>query len=302
MGIRNFAFTKAELDKRLPFNTPLLVKEWTKFDVNDWAGNPQTNNFEPLEYAKLSTRLVEEVLLPKDEPLPDAILIERQRARSAGSSSVLEYVLRVNMFEAMLHALIYNRTVAEKGRVGIVSTIPSRMANYWKPEGEEKFTMSDTKKHRMNLVEQWLNDTMYAKKGVRQMVRLDEQRFKLSKEVAATSKAQFTWTKQVMEQESRYVKQAGDGGKPKIDDLVDSLLHAVSWMEWEQNRMLLKLEMLSGLDTALATSDKMFDSHMKSIEFLKRGQKGQKRKKTHDTIDESMEKASQTVGRVLLRA
>jgi hypothetical protein len=256
------------------------VKEWKKLDVNSWAEVSNDSAFEPGKYAEICNKLVNDILLPVGEPFPDAILIERQRNRSTSGKNISEWVFRVNMFEAMLHAFIYSRMLQNGGKVKteIVQMSPQRTGNYWKPEGSET-KLIDSKRYRLEFVEKLLNDCVHAKKDAK--LALDSS-FAL---VRGPEGRRRTYLNQIVDS---IKKEVHDFGREKGDDLVDSLLHALAWIEWQGNRTVLKLEFVSGVDDALKKAEELYDRHVADLDFLKGLERRQysKTKKPHVILAE----------------
>lgn len=256
MGIRNFSYTRLELDKSLPFNTPPLVSKWAKFDVNEWAGVDGEHSTDPELYSKISYKLVEEIIFNCAYSAPDIVLIERQRARTGGSSNILEWVFRVNMLESMLHSLIYAKRMNEGLLDGttVFSTSAQRMGSFWDPthtelsKGSKKAkpittlpkTQADTKGFRLKLVEQWLiqHEKNPANRRLSFPGKLDlppiedKKRTNTSKwiyELVSTNPA-FGLTSRNINGSKK------DKAVEKGDDLADCLLHGFTWLEWERHK------------------------------------------------------------------
>lgn len=117
-----------------------------------------------------------------DKHKPTHILIERQRLRSAGRANVFEWVSKVSMFEAMLHAAFYtlqtergiNLFVDSVDPARVVSTVQHQLVNSLetasclqldqKTSGHRSIAL-DTKKIRVDLVGRWLS-TWAEKEGL----------------------------------------------------------------------------------------------------------------------------------------
>ncbi len=88
----------------------------------------EKESFEPPIYAAHAYTFLSTVLARYQ---PTQILIERQRYRSMGSSAILEWTVRVNMFEGMLYAVL--RTMMERGDWvgGVKGVLPAKVTAYW---------------------------------------------------------------------------------------------------------------------------------------------------------------------------
>lgn len=201
----------------------------------------KVESFEPSVYALLANTFVRHIL-DRFSPL-DAVLIERQRYRSGSAAAIQEWTVRVNMLEAMLHA-VFCCLHGEKSPLA-ESVSPSRVTRFWVDRVGEKFletqkkpdrrkkkevlgeelgvegvemvierekTYRKTKLAKVSLVKEWLRSGGVVKVG------------KDAKGVAAD----FEPVK------GRRKSKSVSGGK--LDDLADCLLQGMAWIRWEENR------------------------------------------------------------------
>ncbi|KAL2265252.1 hypothetical protein VTJ83DRAFT_6352 [Remersonia thermophila] len=110
--------------------TPVRLLAWERIDLTSLTSSSSSStttttttpssaseesDFSPVSLAASTLGLVTSRLLPLR---PTHVLIERQRFRTAGAAAVLEWTVRVNSLEAMLHAAFaaLNRESREAGR------------------------------------------------------------------------------------------------------------------------------------------------------------------------------------------
>lgn len=275
MGIKNFSYARLQLDKTLPFNRPPLVTEWAKLNVNRYRDVANDESYEPLKYAEISHKVVEDVILNKEKGIPDVILIERQRIRSTSGKNVFEWIFRVNMLESMIHALLYSRKMTDKRLDGttIISADPKRMGAYWSPleRGDDK--KNNSKKYRLKLVEEKLK--AYNHGNEKQLFALPPNSLSLSKEAENNrkSRSRTKWIYETVmalsDVKSQNLEEAGGlKDTKKGDDLVDSLLHGLAWYQWEKNKMILKLELRESIDDGIKFTESCFKRHFQDLQFL----------------------------------
>lgn len=169
---------------------------------------------------------------------PSTILIERQRFRSGGASTILEWTIRVNMLESMLWACLetIRQSAPEATSPSIQAVSPARVAQFW-TEGFagipllpiEDLVMPSTiatptiseavgrkgkvdKKAKVAIVKSWVAGE--------------------SKDVSLTFEGQAAEISEAFKQARGGQMVAGG----KLDDLADCLLQAVAWVRWEENR------------------------------------------------------------------
>ena len=245
MGIRNLAFCRLSLPGAWASSAQPakpVVHDWTRIaiskratvedPVDDATQSATKEAFDPATYAQHAHGLVEKLLLNSH---PTQVLIERQRFRSMGGSAVQEWTLRVNMFEAMLYAVL--RTLSERGIwSGAVHAVgPAKVSKFWlgHEEGssgkEPASASSKTKAAKIELVARWLGD---------------RDQFKLEGRATETGQAYLKkrqGTKGVMIEHDGLAEPSASDHSPKVamgklDDLADCLLQGMAWVQWEKNR------------------------------------------------------------------
>lgn len=198
---------------------------------------------------------------------PAHILIERQRFRSGGASAVQEWTLRVNMLESMLWACLkatqdQSRRLNGAGHVSEAWEVsPARVANFWcarpaamptivqenmfeerkkdpLPKGTktiEGVRKKVTKQDKIALARSWLSLHKGKKAGGEDVVL----EFEGDSQAVADSFLADTKVGR---------KSKGDingHGPAKLDDLADCLLQAVAWTRWQDNRQLIRNQVIS---------------------------------------------------------
>ena len=191
--------------------------------------------FDPPTYSQYAYDLVATLL--KDLK-PTHILIERQRFRSMGGSAVQEWTLRVNMFEAMIYAVL--KTFSESGfwDGDVYPIAPSKVFSFWitNKQGALKegpgSKSAKTKIAKIELVTQWLEDGgRFELKGAAAQLGEAYSRKKTRKDGKSAAKQDKLSGSQV--------QAVAQGSVEKLDDLADCLLQGMAWIKWEENRRLI---------------------------------------------------------------
>lgn len=264
MGIRNLAYCclvlphsgrQTEPDIGIP-----IVQDWTRIVVSkeptkpkqdkdhvleravrgvERPGKVQASNpkeaFDPATYSQYAYDLVTTLLR---DLKPTHILIERQRFRSMGGSAVQEWTLRVNMFEAMIYAVL--KTFSERGfwKGNVHPIAPSKVSNFWitSKQGALKegpgSKSTKTKTAKVELVAEWLRGGgRFELEGAAAQLGEAYLRKKTRKDSKSLVKQ-----KKLSEPKAQVV---GQDSMEKLDDLADCLLQGTAWIEWEKNRRLI---------------------------------------------------------------
>ncbi|EJS42909.1 cce1p [Saccharomyces arboricola H-6] len=237
-GVSNFAFSKMQLSN----NNPLpKVLDWQKLNLEEkFFQNLKKMNLNPNETSQLVFDLTE--YLFKSEPIPDMFTIERQRARTMSSRYILEPILKVNILEQILFSNLENKVRytnktqnASKLRYVVRSSDPHRMTSYWCIPKEETLTGSKKSKSnkyskdlRIKLVKKIVSSSVFNSepKNPTKLVEFSDiwgDRIRN----ALNEKKSFKLY-DILEIQDNF-------GVKKDDDLADSFLHSLSWIEWVKN-------------------------------------------------------------------
>ena len=233
MGIRNLAYCQIRLPRDWLANTRErpTITNWDRLAISsklpdDDPSTPTLKEaFDPATFSQLAYDLIQKLVL-SPHSAPDHVLIERQRFRSMGGSAVLEWTLRVNMFEAMLYATL--KTLSEQGkwRGRVFPIAPSKVGQFWlgdvdkAGENEEgKRGKKDVKAEKIRVVDEMLQaGAAFALQG-----RAEEMAER--------------WREKMDGGRGRRVRKGEEGEKMgKLDDLADCLLQGLAWVKWEENR------------------------------------------------------------------
>ena len=209
--------------------------------------------FDPSTFSKHAYNLISH-LLNQHTTKPTQILVERQRFRSMGGSAVQEWTLRVNMFEAMLYAVL--KTMAEQGQWtgSVYAVAPSKIGRFWLGDGEglgedagvdeesgevkrgkkRPSKSARTKTAKIRVVESWVEEVLCDGQGK------VKPRFGLEGYARELGEAFLRKRKGERDVKVRQEDIGGTGtGKAeigKLDDLADCILQGMAWVKWEENR------------------------------------------------------------------
>ena len=251
MGIRNLAYCRLVLPgskfttrshEQTSIGNPVIT-EWARIEISKKITKPAGDEdpkiavkeaFDPLTYSHHAYTLVS-TLIKNTPNHPTHILIERQRFRSMGGSSVQEWTLRVNMFEAMIYAVL--KSFSERGdwRGSVHPVAPAKVVKFWLGEKqgaelEGRGTKSEkTKGAKIGVVGRWLEEK--------------DPPFQLEGQAKEMGE-RYLWRRKVRK---RIKSKGGEGPVEigKLDDLADCLLQGMAWIQWEKNRRLI---MSSGIE------------------------------------------------------
>ncbi|KAL9628131.1 MAG: hypothetical protein Q9204_006089 [Flavoplaca sp. TL-2023a] len=271
MGIRNLAYCQLVLPptwlhsqnfKAGPKPITPTLKHWSRIDVSSPSDNSTTTtttvnkprlkkSFTPAIYARHAHTFLTTHILPHN---PTHILIERQRFRSMGGSAVQEWTLRVNMFEAMLYAIL--QTYSTEGKWGgeVVPVLPSKVVKYWLDGGEDGVVeggidMGDEKTVKKNGKGKRASLGAEKSKARKMGIVRDMVQNGSGIELQGQAKEMGDLVMGKVEGKKRADKGKGLG---KFDDLADCLLQGLAWVKWEENKRLVLEKGMEVLDILTA--------------------------------------------------
>lgn len=191
-------------------------------EVISLATTGTKESFEPADYARHAYDLVRDMLQTHE---PNHVIIERQRFRSGGRAAVPEWTIRVGVFEGMLYAVL--RTLIEHGmlEVEVEPVQPTQVNRYWLEGGDappvpaagKKLTGREVKRAKIDLVGGMLD-------GPSEKISISEDIRPFAREFVSTWK-----------REGR-TKRDEVKSITKLDDLADSLLQGLAWIDWQNHR------------------------------------------------------------------
>lgn len=231
MGIRNLAICDLILPKcNLSTENKIGIENWKRIDIEqefrpkEW--NETVSSFDPDRLACIAHDMLE-----REIPGTDVVLVERQRFRSGSNANILEWTLRVNMLESMIHAIL-----KQKG-VTCISVNPRSVVSYWELLSPNL---------RPNLE--------------REMIKRGKgTRYKETKDVKVRVAKNLRSHLDMLDEESISIWTQ----KGKWDDLADALVQGVTFIDWINNRKRLLKEMNSTkIETIPQVVDKMIEKIM----------------------------------------
>ncbi len=172
--------------------------------------------FEPVDYAKHAYDLIYYMV---QTYRPTHVLIERQRFRSGGGSAVQEWTIRVGVFEGMLYSVLRTLTEERRLQLSVEPMQPPRVNRYWlesplhlSAREPKKLAGREVKKAKIELVGSILSEADAT-------VRVDGQLHTFATDFVSS------WRKATKRQ------RGAIAGMSKLDDLADSLLQGLAWIE-----------------------------------------------------------------------
>jgi len=262
MGIRNLAYCILDVpavekvrsigdakDAEKP-----VLKAWHRLAVSskpevveDEA--PVKEAFDPATLSSIAYTLLKHRLLAMN---PNIVLIERQRFRSMGSKHILEWTIRVNMFESILYATLNTLKAEGLWQGNVIPVTPGKVGPFW--VGDESEFLEETEKVKAEATKKKIRTSKSAK------IKNKGAKIDLVRAWCESGKVVDWGSEQVEEMVGRYRekwntkpgrgkgKGTGTGGTVskndgekkmgKLDDLADCLLQGMAWVEWEKNKRL----------------------------------------------------------------
>ncbi len=264
VGLKNFAYCRLRAEGFLQHLATPSITEWSKLDLHEaflksyqpMLDNSYTsdtiltdNLLDSTRYlSHLSNKVVSEVLFPgaaSNDSTPTVAVIEHQRTRSVGQSSTLPNVMNNSLLEHMMLASFYARDWLQ---CMVIPVYAQSMAHFWINRFAHELTKDSKKamaKHskslRTRLVYHWINRSIQAcgmasehspvTLGTQLLATLDL--FTSKPFIEFANKPQKLL--QMLQLDEAKITNC------KVDDLVDSLLHGLSYYQYHKNKLALMM-------------------------------------------------------------
>lgn len=244
MGIKNFSYCQTVA------KTKPTIEKWTKVDLHDEYGATfQALTSDPaslIDSRRYLSHLAYNIVSTIIQDKPNLIMVETQRTRSNNMKSTLPNVLLNYTLENMIYAVLYTL----KTDAVIIPMNANNMISFWLNRFVDKKTLgSNPKKLRIKLAFEWLAHQDLQPFIFHQNLPPDFA----SLSTANKSKALLT-TLQM-------------SPKEKVDDLIDSLLYALTANEIVSNQKLLARALEEDEDIG-ALVHKLNQKHLRLISRL----------------------------------
>ncbi|KAK4655861.1 hypothetical protein QC762_306150 [Podospora pseudocomata] len=253
LGLKNFAFSlltpASSPSEKTPLPTPpdsssvpqallppVTLHHWNHLNLTTPL-LPQDDpvQFTPSSLSSLTYSLISTHLLPLK---PTHILIERQRFRTGNASNIFEWTIRVNTLESMLHACFATLKGVDLFHGNVISISPKTVAGYLFPKSEAKAEGGGKsqnayhllKANKVGMLGEWLQQG--------KLIKPQDQGAGMAKGFLEAWRA-----KGVRGKKKREMEEGVLGRGVKLDDLSDSVLQGMVWLQWQRN-----LEGLRGVD------------------------------------------------------
>lgn len=255
MGVRNLAFCLLHVGSRKAVPELLAWERLSLIDDGDAAEEdeqrpaPAGSPFSPPAMAAVAARLVYDRLLPLQ---PTHIVIERQRFRSGGAAAVLEWTVRVNSLEAILHGILAARQLFHAGDDNLLQSIeavsPRRVSQFvvrgGLTAGRPSLPLPALSKVKKEKEIKEVKETLMA--SVLRSDARSSSRLLTYHADSAVGDMVDAYLRRWDAKKTRSRKKAQDeqSTKPalrltKIDDLADCVTQGLVWLEWEANLRML---------------------------------------------------------------
>jgi cruciform cutting endonuclease 1 len=247
MGIRNLAYCILDVPPDRSSTTKASIPSvvaWRRIAVSsapipsqdiDSAMPAAKEAFDPQTLSAAAYTLLRHTLLPHN---PTHVLIERQRFRSMGSPHILEWTIRVNMFESMLYAVLQTLRQEKVWHGNVTPILPGKVGPFWIEKapnigvstGRTRNTNNAkllNKGLKIDLVRSWLVTNQMLSLGTPEVESTAQAYLDKWHRLPGRAKKKSA----AIPRKEQEVEEMG-----KLDDLADSLLQGMAWIEWEKNK------------------------------------------------------------------